>query len=79
MDKIQSMLDDPLIYFWKEDVYWNLWYKITLLSFLGKHGIDMLQEVLTIRDNALLVPLIKGLGDIDGFALIIKNEVGENR
>jgi hypothetical protein len=39
----------------------------------------MLQEVLTIRDNALLVPLIKGLGDIDGFALIIKNEVGENR
>lgn len=73
--KIINMLNDKAIYFWGENAYWNLWYRIALLSFLGKHGTNKLQEVLSIKDNALLVPLVNERGGVEGFTLVIKNRL----
>jgi hypothetical protein len=71
-NKIQNLLNDKSIYFWGENAHWNLWYRIALLSFLGEYGTDTLHEVLIIKDNALLVPLINEHSGIEGFALVTK-------
>ena len=73
--KILNVLDNKSIYFWGENAYWNLWYRIALLSFLGKYGANKLQEVLTINDGALLVPLVDERGGVEGFTLVIKNRL----
>jgi hypothetical protein len=78
-NKILNILDDKAIYFWGENAYWNLWYRIALLSFLGKYGTNKLQDILAINDNVLLVPLINERGGVEGVTLAIKNGLNSQR
>jgi len=70
--KIENILSDSTIYFWGESDYWNLWYRVVLLSLLSRYGMDVLKEVLTIKESAVLAPLVNGHNESRDFALIIK-------
>ena len=71
--KIQDILMGESIYsLGEKSEHWQIWYRLSLLSFLSKFGLDMLREVLLIRNTALLLPLFNEYGSDEGFALIIK-------